>query len=65
LNFIHVDIFIKVELVVGETSNCTALVADSFHMLSDVVSQVKISFNLEREKKVISDDFCRLLPWWL
>lgn len=32
--------FIPVEMIVGYVTNSTALIADSFHMLSDVVSLI-------------------------
>ena len=48
--------FMLVELIVGNLTNSMALVADSFHMLSDVIALV-------REVAVpYSKVLCRLLP---
>ena len=54
-----VEIFIPVELIAGYVTNSTALIADSFHMLSDVISLIiaflsvqvsSISFHYHPEK---------------
>ena len=48
--------FMLVELIVGNLTNSMALVADSFHMLSDVISLV----NSEREPLTFDpDQMCR------
>ena len=43
--------FMLVELIVGNLTNSMALVADSFHMFSDVISLVR-----EREKEPLTFD---------
>lgn len=56
--------FFVVELVVGHISNSLALIADSFHMLSDVVALIVgfMSVKVSRLKRALStQSICRAL----
>ena len=56
-------IFFLVEIVTGYVTNSMALVADSFHMLSDIVALIVALISVQMAPKLWSK-VRTVRPWW-